>query len=195
LNYLAHLNLVFPDPDLMTGGFLGDFVKGRLAGNFPAGIEQGIQLHRSIDAFTDRHPVFLTSCKRFTPKYARYAPIIMDIVFDHFLARNWLMFSPLSISQFSDETFAILSDQNTPLNDSARRTAEAMAQRRTFESYDQAQFVEHALAAISRRLKRQNPMAEAMDQFIQLAPELEADFLNFYPKLIDFSRSWQKEHL
>ena len=56
MNYLAHFFLAYPDPELMAGGYLGDFVKGTLKdADFSPGVTLGIKLHRAIDAFTDSH--------------------------------------------------------------------------------------------------------------------------------------------
>lgn len=89
MNYLAHLHLGGQRPEELLGSLYGDFVKGPLQGEFRPGIESGIQLHRSIDAFTDAHPLVGQALSRFTHTRRRYAGIVLDVFFDHCLARDW----------------------------------------------------------------------------------------------------------
>src|SRR5436190_842749 len=87
MNFLAHLYLSGDDADVMTGNFIGDFVRGRnLAEQFGEKIARGIELHRAIDAFTDHHSVVKQSKTRLRPKYGHYSGVIVDIFYDHFLA-------------------------------------------------------------------------------------------------------------
>jgi acyl carrier protein phosphodiesterase len=87
MNYLAHLHLGGQRPGQLLGSLYGDFVKGRLQGQFAPEIEGAIQLHRSIDVFTDRHPLVDVALSRFSLTRRRYAGIVLDVFFDHCLAR------------------------------------------------------------------------------------------------------------
>ena len=90
MNFLAHLYLSADDPEIQLGNFIGDFVRGRdLSTRFSVGIVTGILLHREIDEFTDRHEVVKRSKDRLRPKYRHYAPVIIDMFYDHHLAVNW----------------------------------------------------------------------------------------------------------
>ncbi len=93
MNFLAHLYLSGNDEQLMIGNFIADSVKGSSYKNFPDGIKRGILLHRAIDFYSDNHSVFLKSVERLRPNYHKYAGVIVDIFFDHFLAKNWKEYS------------------------------------------------------------------------------------------------------
>src|SRR5690349_12341831 len=98
MNFLAHIFLSGDDPEIMVGNFIGDFVKGRnLDDRFSSGIVKGIELHRAIDEYTDSHPVVAQSKNRLRPKYRHYAPVIVDVFYDHFLAKNWKNYHPTSL--------------------------------------------------------------------------------------------------
>src|SRR3954464_15580437 len=88
MNYLAHLYLSAPTEDAWLGSLLGDFVKGPLDGRYSQHITSAIALHRKIDTFTDAHPVVLRSKSRISAARRRYAGIMIDMFYDHFLARN-----------------------------------------------------------------------------------------------------------
>ena len=86
MNYLAHFHLAWPDPGLVVGGLEGDYYKGPLRGDLPGDIESGVRLHRAIDAYTDAHPVSRQLRSAFPEKLRRYAGILVDLSFDHFLS-------------------------------------------------------------------------------------------------------------
>ncbi|MCB1645762.1 MAG: DUF479 domain-containing protein [Pseudomonadales bacterium] len=190
MNHLAHFHLAGEDPDLIVGGFLGDFVKGRLEDRFPPAITRGIALHRAIDAFTDQHPVTSLSKSRFSPATRRFAPVMVDIIFDYFLARRWEDFHPASLADFSDNIFSVLLNADPLLPSSARRFSEGMRARRSLLRYGTKEFVAASLTHLSARLSRPNRMAEGVSEFEQQHAALEADFLAFYPALINFRDVW-----
>ena len=88
MNYLAHIYLSNEEEEITLGNFIADGVKGKKYVQFPLGIQQGILLHRAIDSFTDAHPIVRKSTKRLHKKYGHYSGVIVDILYDHFLAKN-----------------------------------------------------------------------------------------------------------
>ncbi len=182
MNYLAHFHLSHGDNGLMLGALLGDYVKGPLKGQHPAAIEQGIILHRKIDAFTDQH-VCQKQCQRlFAPEYRRFAGIMTDVAFDHFLNRHWLRFHPQSLEAFSDETYRLCLSSNE-LTGAAKRQAENLARYQVLESFQHWQTVEATLQRIHQRLRRANPLVDAAEEMQKSYKELEQIFLTFYPEL------------
>src|SRR5699024_8931556 len=101
MNFLAHALLAGDDPDLEVGGILGDFVRGRPDPTLPAGLRRGIALHRAVDAFTDRHPDVAAARRLFDPPWRRYAGIMLDVWFDHCLARDFGRWSDWPLEVFS----------------------------------------------------------------------------------------------
>src|SRR3954453_2663939 len=109
MNFLAHLYLSGNDPEIMVGNFLGDFVRGRnLLERYKKNIATGIELHRTIDEFTDTHPIVAQSKNRLREKYRHYAAVIVDIFYDHFLAKNWSEYSSELLPDFADRAYQIL---------------------------------------------------------------------------------------
>ena len=89
MNFLAHIYLSGDDPELKIGNFIADAVKGKKYTTYPQKIQEGIILHRKIDSFTDAHPIVKKSASRLFSKYGHYNSVIVDILYDHFLAKNW----------------------------------------------------------------------------------------------------------
>ena len=103
MNYLAHLHLGGPAPQQLLGSLYGDFVKGSLEGRFAPALEAAIRLHRHIDSYTDQHPLVLAALSRFPRERRRFAGIVLDVFFDHCLARHWEDYAEQPLGQFTED--------------------------------------------------------------------------------------------
>ena len=101
MNHLAHLYLSQTNVDLMVGNFIADRVKGKDLLNYSESVQKGIEMHRAIDTFTDEHAVVMKSKKRLFPVYHKYAAVIVDMFYDHILAKNWEEYSPISLKLYA----------------------------------------------------------------------------------------------
>ena len=181
MNHLAHFHLSDGDNGLIIGALLGDHVKGLLKGDYPASWEAGIRLHRSIDAFTDRHPENRQAQQLFEPEYRRYAGIMLDVLFDHFLNRHWETFHHQSLAEFTQQVYQVINSNRLP--EPADRQAANLERYDVLLSYQHWQTIEVVLERIGQRLKRKNPLAQSAEQLQQHYPALERLFLSFYPQL------------
>src|SRR5882672_709674 len=156
MNYLAHLYLSEPNEEAWLGSLLGDFVKGPLDGRYSADITRAIALHRKIDSFTDAHPVVLRSKSRISPARRRYAGIMMDMFYDHFLAKYWCEFHDEPLDAFTARIYAILGRRHAMLPERLQRMAPSMAQWNWLGSYADVGSIHTALDRMGRRLTREN---------------------------------------
>ena len=108
MNFLAHLYLSGENKEIAIGNFIGDYVKGRQYLNYPPGVQKGIIAHRNIDTFTDSHPMVKETKDYFREGYGRYSGIVVDVVFDYFLAKNWESYSTHPFKEFTKKVHAIL---------------------------------------------------------------------------------------
>ncbi|MND88935.1 Acyl carrier protein phosphodiesterase [compost metagenome] len=186
MNYLAHLHLGGQQPQQLLGSLYGDFVKGRLDGRFPAQLEAAITLHRRIDVFTDSHPVVLQALARFPAERRRYAGIILDVFFDHCLARNWQDYADQPLQQFTAQVYRVLAAEPA-LPGRLAQIAPYMAADDWLGSYRQFEVLEQVFNGIARRLSRPEGMAGAMQLVDRLYQPLSEDFRAFYPQLQAFA--------
>jgi len=108
MNFLAHIYLSGDSDDVLAGNFIGDFVKGRTYLKYPENIRTGILLHRKIDEFTDNH-MATRECKSYVnEKYNKYAGVVVDIFYDHFLATHWKNYSSIPLDEYSQKKYKIL---------------------------------------------------------------------------------------
>jgi len=188
MNYLANLYLAGPEPEALLGALMGDFVKGPLNGRFPPGITHALALHRRIDAFTDAHPVTAKSRLRVTPVRRRFAGIMVDLFYDHFLARYWDQHADEPLDAFTARVYALLEQHLAVLPDPLRSIARRMAQFDWLGSYARIESVHTALDRLSLRITRENPLAGAAVELEANYAAFEADFRAFFPDLVSFAR-------
>jgi acyl carrier protein phosphodiesterase len=159
MNYLAHLILAGDDEGLRLGAFLGDFVRGRQAlADYPPQVARGILLHRHIDAFTDSMPAVAALRAWFPPPFRRYGGIIIDLAFDHELARRWETYSGKTPAAFDREVRDLLARHDEMVPDRLRRFMAYADRRGLFAAYRDPAEIMHSLSGIGRRLSRPNPL-------------------------------------
>ena len=188
MNYLAHLYLSEPTEAAWLGSLLGDFVKGPLDGRYGEDITRAIALHRKIDSFTDAHPVVLRSKSRISPARRRYAGIMMDMFYDHFLARHWDEYHHESLGVFTSRFYGILCRNHHRLPQRLYAVAPLMAQGDWLGSYAEVVALRSALDRMGKRLKRENPLLDSADELVDNYNDLEADFRAFLPEVLRFAR-------
>ncbi|OAE15135.1 ACP phosphodiesterase [Pseudomonas brenneri] len=188
MNYLAHLHLGGQLPAQLLGSLYGDFVKGRLQGQYSPQIEAAIQLHRSIDRFTDSHPLVGQALSRFTLTRRRYAGIVLDVFFDHCLARDWALYADQPLDRFTSQVYQVLAAE-PQLPGRLAQIAPSMATDDWLGSYREFAVMEHVLRGISRRLSQPRELDQAMQELRVLYEPLSEDFRVFYPQLQAFSNS------
>jgi len=190
MNYLAHLLLASPDPELMAGSVAADFLKGFRRERLSAGVEEGVRLHHAIDRFTDEHPAAVRSRRRFPKPYRRYGGILVDLFYDHFLAFHWERHgNGAELAAFAASAYRVLEERESELPPGLRRTLPSMVRHDWLTGYRSVEGVRRALQGVSRRLRRENPLASAADQLEQHYEGLEADFAAFFPQVVSFAFS------
>ena len=190
MNFLAHLFLGPRDPEQALGSLLGDFVRGPVAKlDLPEGVRQGIWLHRRIDSFTDAHPLIAMSRTRVSPERRRYAGIMIDMFYDHLLARHWDRFADQPIGDFTARMYPLLRAQRAVIPVSAWPVIDHMTEHDWLSSYARMASLHRALDNIALRLRRANPLPGSASELEHDYAGFEADFLAFMPQVIAFSGS------
>lgn len=184
VNHLAHALVAAPDEDGMFGGLIADFLRGRVDPALPRGVRLGIALHRAVDVYTDAHPEVVAARALFEPPYRRYAGILLDIWFDHLLARDWPHYGPGSLHAFSQHVRTLLVRRDAELPPAMRGFVRYLLAHDLPERYRDATMIAEVLRGMSARLSRANPLAEALPALQANAPALERHFAAFFPQLL-----------
>lgn len=189
MNYLAHVFLQRSSPDLLIGGLLGDFVKGALHARFSPTVQEGILLHRTIDRYTDGHPIVRASIALISPVRRRFAGILIDVFYDHFLARHWARYSEQALEAFTHQVYATLASRSADYPERLQRILPFMTEQDWLASYMHIESVDAALHGIARRFQRYPRAAvleDGVQELLQNYAALEQQFLEFFPDLIAF---------
>ncbi len=189
MNFLAHAYLSGDNPKLLVGNFIGDFVKGRgIHERFEKNIAQGIELHRLIDAYTDSHPVVMESKIRLREKYRHYAPVIVDMYYDHFLASSWSTYHDLSLEEFAAKTYQTLNDNFDVLPEKLRHMLPYMMHGNWLVNYGKVEGIQRALTGMSRRTSFNSQMEDAANDLRKHYQEFGDEFKLFFPDLVRYSK-------
>ncbi len=176
-----------PHAQAQLGGLLGDFWHGAPDPHWPPRLRAGVLLHRKIDAYTDSHPFVAEARRLFDAPLRRYAGILLDMYFDHALAREWSRYADESLAVLSTRVLDLVAANAAQLPPDLQRFAQYMRNHGLFVGYAQRATIEQALAGISRRLRRANPLAEAGPALWQRAAALDEIFTRFFPDLIGYA--------
>lgn len=187
MNLLAHALSASPDAELMLGSLIGDFVRGRIDPTLPPKIRAGIALHRAIDAYTDAHADVAAARALFEPPFRRYAGILLDMWFDHLLARQWSRFGEGDLDDFSDSVRDLLAVNAELVPERMRGFVTYLEANRLPAAYRETAVIGNALRGMSRRLKRANPLGEALPVLVALHAPLQKCFDAFFPELCNFA--------
>jgi acyl carrier protein phosphodiesterase len=193
MNFLAHALRAGPEPADRLGGMLGDFVKGPLdpaAAGLPRELVAGLILHRRIDSYAEAHAAFRASRARVSRERRRYAGIMVDLFYDHFLARHWARYSGQALEAFAADTYALLETHGALLPPRFARLFAAMRDEDWLAGYRSPAMVRLALDRMAAfRLSRPSPLAGAGAELEVRYGEFEQDFLAFFPDALAFAET------
>lgn len=196
MNYLAHLYLSGENPEMQIGNFAGDFVKGRNPENeFPKNIAIGIHLHRFIDRFTDCHPVVRESKNRLRPTCRHYSGVIVDIFYDHFLAKNWSRHHHSELRTYAHQFYNLSKGHESWLPEKARFVLSYMQKNDWLTSYSLIEGIEKVLQGMARRTSYQSGMETAVYNLLDNYTEFEKEYLQFMPELVKQSELYRYQLL
>jgi acyl carrier protein phosphodiesterase len=186
MNYLAHLYLAGNAPESVIGSLMGDFVKGRVDPGRPAAVRHAIMQHRRIDSFTDAHPLVKRSKRRMRPEFRRYAGILIDVFYDHFLASEWRRYADVSLDEFAAHVYAQVARHLHTLPPRMQLSMRYMVANDLLRSYRTLEGIGRALRGIEGRLRRPSRLGDAVTELEDAYPALRDDFDEFFPLLIRF---------
>ncbi|MCW1967184.1 MAG: ACP phosphodiesterase [Anaerolineae bacterium] len=192
MNWLAHLYLSPADTEARIGSVIADWVKGAARQQLPLGIQRGIEIHQAVDAFTDANEIVRRSQSRIRAPFGRYAAVLVDVFYDHFLARDWAQYSSVSLKHFTNDVYAGFATHAQThadqLDERIWQGLARMAEDDWLGSYAQVDGIEAILRRMSRRLSmrinRPNWIGDAIGELTANYAGLADDFRQFWPQLV-----------
>ena len=187
MNFLAHIYLSFDDPEITLGNFFADHIRGNKYLHYPEKIQKGIILHRAIDTYSDAHPVARKSSKRLHKNYSHYSRVIVDIFYDHFLAKNWEDYSDTPLDEYVDDFYELLKANYELLPLGTQRMMPYMIADNWLYNYSNLSGIARVLNGMNRRTKNSSKMNFAINDLEMHYDRFEAEFTEFFKDLITFS--------
>ena len=188
MNFLAHIYLSGDDEEIIIGNFIADGIKGNRYLNYPPGIAKGILLHRAIDTFTDSHPIVHQSTARLHKNYSHYSGVIVDILYDHFLAKNWSHYCDIPLEEYVQDFYELLRNNFTKLTPRIQKMMPFMIAGNWLSSYATVEGISKILAQMNVRTQGVVKMDEAVNELVEYYDDFEAEFTSFFEALREHSR-------
>lgn len=185
MNYLAHLFLAQPTPDSHFGNLLGDFRRGASLHELQPSVLNGLENHYLVDRFTDAHPNIQEAKGWFKPSHRRFAPVALDMVFDHLLIKNWDRFSATPFDPFCAQSFSLLESRLSAMPPAMQRSVSHMIKHNWFRSYAELDGINDAIKAVANRIRFTNDFAQCTDDINSHIADLNDVFTDFFPSLIE----------
>lgn len=186
MNFLAHIFLSCDNEDLLIGNFIADFIRNKEVANYSSTIQQGIHLHRQIDTYTDNHPIVRKGVHRLHPNHKKYAPVVIDILFDHLLARNWSRYSGESLKNFTNGVYEILNKRMDELPEKLKKRLPAMIEADWLTGYGTKRGMEITFRNMDKRTKFPSNFIKALDDLENDYDAYNTEFNQFFPDVITY---------
>ncbi len=187
MNFLAHLYLSKNNKNILIGNFIADAVKGKKYKNYSKEIQIGILLHREIDTYTDTHPIVKKSKRRLNERYGHYDGVIIDILFDHFLAKNWNNYSEIPLDIYAESIYDFLNDHFDTYPEKIQYMLPYMIDYNWLVSYASIDGIGLVLNGMNRRTKGISKMDLAVEDLKKHYTKFESDFTLFFKDLEQFT--------
>jgi len=193
MNFLAHIYLSGDNDLVKIGNFMADSIRGHSYEAYQEDIKKGILLHRSIDSFTDMHPIYRQSKHRLHEKYGHYSGVIMDIFYDHFLAKNWHLYSDEKLEDYATNFYTLLTNNRELLTEKVQNMLPSMIGRNWLVRYATIEGLEMIMFQMDHRTMNRVDMHESIVELKQYYTEFDTEFQLFFEELRQHCKEKLKE--
>jgi acyl carrier protein phosphodiesterase len=186
MNFLAHTFLSCDNEELLIGNFIADFISNKKLAELPHEIRKGVELHRKIDTFTDRHPLVRKGTRRLRKKHHKYAPVLIDIFYDYILANNWSKYSDESLEAFTLRVYGILDKWMGIMPENLRKRLPGMIAGNWLSQYGKLEGLDFVLEKMDKRTSFPSNFTGASADLLADYALYEAEFNQFFPELMAY---------
>ena len=168
---------------MILGNFIADHVKGSDVLKYSETVRKGIAMHRAIDTYTDQHPVVKQSIARLRADFHKYAGVVVDMYYDHYLSAQWNEYSDQKLDEFTKTRYEVLDAFQTILPVRSARLLFYMEKQNWLKSYSSFDGMQQAFNGMSRRTTFESHMENAVVNLKAAYPEFNLEFRQFFPEL------------
>ncbi len=186
MNFLAHLYLSCDNEDLLIGNMIADFIRNKEVANYPESVQKGIHLHRQIDSYTDNHPIVRQGTHRLQAVHRKYSPVVIDILYDYLLVKNWGRYSGQSLSSFTKYVYEILERRMDDMPLKLQKRLPGMIKGDWLTSYGTISGLSFVFDNMEKRAKFSAHFSEAPKSLLMNYEAYNEEFNQFFPEVIAF---------
>jgi len=180
MNYLAHIFLSGEDDFLKLGNFMADEIKGKSYTTYPLEIRRGILLHRAIDSFTDHHPLVYKGAHRFFSDLGHYNSVVIDMIYDHLLAKNWKLYSKQELTVFAEKFYDLLDTNSGLLPKRISKVVPYMIEHNWLVSYADIEGLRAILKQMNNKTRHDTQLEKGVDIYLVNQKQYEEEFKSFF---------------
>lgn len=190
MNFLAHLYLSGNNNEVLIGNFIADAVKGKKAIlQFPEQVQKGIIIHRDIDFYMDTHPIVKQGMSRLRENYPKFSGVIMDIFYDHFLAKNWVNYSKIDLEKFTHQVYKTVGDNKELLVGKAKMMYPYMKRDNWLLSYQTVDGIQVILERMTKRIDNKVLLNKSVTELQNHYQEYDEEFTRFFDEIYIYLKS------
>ncbi len=189
MNYLAHIFLSGSDDFLRLGNFMADEIKGKSYLEYPKEIQKGILLHRAIDDFTDHHPLVSKGAHRFFNAVGHYNGVVIDMIYDHILAKNWDTYSDVELPVFTEEFYLLLENNQHLLPKKISKVVPYMIEHNWLLRYASIEDLRDILKQMNHKTKHETELEKGVDIYLEYQKDFDEEFVSFFEDIRKFTQS------
>ena len=187
MNFLAHLYLSGKDNEILVGNFVADSVKGKKKIlQFPEKVQKGIIMHREIDYFMDTHPIVKQGMGRLRENYPKFSGVIMDIFYDHFLAKNWRDYSTKTLEKYTEDVYEIVDNHKAILVGKSKMMYPYMKRDNWLLSYATIDGIESILKRMTNRIGNKVVLNQSVNELAKYYNEYDEEFKEYFSEIMDY---------
>ena len=194
VNYLAHFYLADPDPELMFGNYIGDGIRGGDLRGLPLQIARGVRFHRFIDTYTDAHQEVVSAKSLFYPSQGKFSPVVVDVLFDYLLAKEWKKYHAETLSAFARRCYALVEERMDMLPVKTKRFYHYMRMNDLLNQYATKRGIQEVLIGMDHRTKFESRMSDAFSGMEANLNAFQGNFERFFPDLVEACVLWKTKH-
>lgn len=187
MNFLAHIYLSGGREELTVGNFMADAIKGKDYEKYSGDLRKGILLHRKIDSFTDHHPLVQQGASRLFKNFRHYNSVIIDIFYDHFLAKNWRDYHTQDLADYVQNFYRLLARNIDKTPPNIQRLFPYMKTQNWLYSYRKIEGIEQILTQMNSRMQAPTNIQQAVRELEKYYGDYEAEFTAFFPQIIRYT--------
>lgn len=155
----------------------------------PDEIYAGIELHRKIDSYTDKHDIVRKATKRLRPHHKKYSPVVIDVLYDHLLANNWERYSDLSLPDYAKDVYKIFSKRMEVMPVRLKRSLPRMIEYDWLSNYKSLEGLKFTLDKMDERTSFPSNFGGAVDHLRDVYDLFTEEFNAFFQDIIAYVNS------